>query len=414
LRRLKSVAVVGVVAATLASAAVVSGPVGAQAGAGRDKKTLYVIGAYETKGESAQAIPNFDDGAKFAVKDLQKKGWTVNYERIPASGTVAASQEQAFTAAAAKNPNAFIGLTSSNVFIPVGPKVAATDIPTFALASPSEGVKGGPSGGDNIFLVRPLNEQTYAKALEYICTDLKKQLKLKELKLGLNLVNTAFGTTVGSVVNREIGNYKGCTLATTQTNSAVATDLTQQALGFKNAGVDAILSANFPNPMGVLVNQLRQNGVTVPFVGGASLALAKDANSLQSLDNLWAVDDCVPELEKDAKAKKFVKAYEAEYGYKPNYASAQVYDAFHVLANAVEQVGTDPLKIIKKLAGTQYDGICDFTNDKNNVLAQSVTIYKFNTDGSKKLIETVPIDFVPNEELGTVTTAAAPTTTVAR
>jgi branched-chain amino acid transport system substrate-binding protein len=406
LRRLKTVAAVGAAAAVLASVAVATGPAGAQST--RGPKEIYIIGSYETRGESAQAIPNFDDGAKLATSDLNKAGYKVTYERIPASGTVAASQEQAFLAASAKNPDAWIGLTSSNVFIPVGPKVAATDIPSFALASPSEGVKTGPSGGDNIFLVRPLNEQTYSKALEFVCKDLKKQLGLKNMRVGLNTVATAFGTTVETVVKREIGRYKGCELGTIQTNSAVATDLTQQVLGFKNDNVDVILSANFPNPSGVLVNQLRQNGVMVPFVGGASLNIAKDSGSIQSLDNLWATDDCVPELEKDKQAKKFVKAYQAAYGYPPNYASAQVYDTFHVVAQAVEAVGHDYAKLNKKFAGTKYDGVCDFINDKNNVLAQSVTIYKYNPDGSKKLQKKVAIDFVPNEELVVATTA--PTT----
>ena len=64
---------------------------------------------------------------------------------------------------------------------------------------------------------------------------------------------------------------------------------------------------------------------------------------------------------------------------------------------------------MKALAGTNYDGVCDYQNDKNNVLAQSVTLYKYNSDGSKKLIKIIPIDFVPNEALATT---AAPTTTV--
>lgn len=416
MRRLKTAVVVGVAAATLASVAVAAGPAGAQGT--RGPKDILIIGAYETKGESSQAVPNFDDGAKLAVKDLEKQGYNVTYERIPASGTVAASQEQAFTQAAAKSPDAFIGLTSSNVFIPVGPKVAATDQPTFALASPSEGVKNGPSGGDNIFLVRPLNEQTYAKIFQFACTDLKKQLKLKEVKIALNLVNTAFGTTVGSVANREVPKYKGCEVVTTQTNSAVATDMTQQALAVKNSDANVIVSANFPNPSGVYINQLRQNGVTLPFLGGASANLAVDAGSVQSLDNIWNTDDCVPDLEKDKQAKKFTKAYVAEYGYPPNYASAQVYDTFHIVANAVGAVGHDFAKLNKKFAGTDYDGVCDYVNDKNNVLAQSVTIYKYKgaTDKTKVLVKKVPIEFVPNDELGVVTTtaAAAPTTTAAR
>ena len=388
----------------VAAALVAPGAASAQSGTSGGK-TLHIIGAYERQGESTLASNNFDDGARLAVKDLEKQGWTINYERIPSGGTNATQMEQAFLAAQAKNPDAFIGLTSSNTFIPVGPKVAATDLPTFATASPTEGVKTGPSGGDNIFLLRPLNEQTYEKAIDYAC----KTMKMK--KIGLTLVNTAFGPTVQNVIDRNIGKYPGCKVVTSQTNSATAVDMTQQALAFKDAGVDGIISANFPGPIGVLVNQLRQNGVNVPILGGATLNLAKEANSITSgLQDLVVVDDCVPDLDKTKQAKKFVKAYEDEFGYIPNYASAQVYDAVHMAANAVAKAGHDHAKINKALAGTQYDGVCDYTNDKNNVLAQSVTFYRYNDDGSKKFLKTYQLEFVPNEELGAATTVA-PTTT---
>ena len=418
MRKLKIAVVVGVALATMASVVVTLGPAGAQSSGGSGGKELYYIGGFDTKGESAIAQPQFDDGTKLAVKDLTKKGWTINYERIPTNGVNAASQEATFLQVQQKVPDGWTSLTSSGVFIPVGPKVAATDIPTFALSSPSEGVRNGPSGGDNIFILRPLNEATYSKILEFICTDLAKDLKLKDVKIALNLVTTSFGPTVDATVKREIPKYKNCSVVNTTTNSATATDLTQQALAIKDSGANVVMSANFPAPSGVLVNQLRQNGVTIPFVGGASLNLAVEANSIPALDNLWATDDCVPELEKDSKAKKFVKAYTKEYGYAPNYASVQSYEALNMLANAVDAVGHDAAKINKRLAGTNYDGVCDFINDKNNVLGQSVTVYKYkgSTDKTKVLEHRFDLDYIPNEELGVGTTAAAaaPTTTVAR
>ena len=364
-------------------------------------KTLYIIGGYETKGESSQAVPNYDDGAKLAVQDLTKKGWTVKYERSPASGTVASSQEQAFLAAQAKNPDFWIGLTSSNVFVPVGPKIAATDVPTFALAAPTEGVRSGPSGGDNIFLLRPLNEQTYSKIADYACGT----LKLK--KVGLNIVQTSFGSTAEQAINNTVKNYPKCKVVTTQTNSATATDLTQQVLAYKDAGVDGVITASFPNPTGVLINQMRQNGLTVPIVGGASVNLAKDSNALSTgVENLYVVDDCVPDLGTTKAEKQFTKLYESTYNYPPNYASGQVYDAFHMAANAIEKSGShDYAKLNKAMATTVYDGICDYKIDKNNVLANSVTLYKYNSDGSKKLIKVIPLDYVPSEELATTTTA---------
>ncbi len=405
--------VVAVAAATLASVGVVINPVDAQT---RGKKDLFVMGAYEIKGESPLGISNFDDGVKLAVKDLEKKGWTVQYERIPASATAAASQEQAWLQVQQKAPDAWLGMGSSGVFIPVGPKVAVTDQPTFGLSSPSEGVKTGPAGGDNIFVVRPLNEQVYSKLLEYICTDFKKQQKLKEVKIALNLVTTSFGPTVENTVNREIGDYKNCEVVNTTTNSFSATDMTQQVLSIKDSGANVILSANFPAPSGVLVSQLRQNGVNIPFVGGASLNLAVDANSIPNLTNVWASDDCVPELEKDKPSKQFVKAFTKEFGYSPNYAAAQAYDAVNITANVVASVGHDQKAINKALAATNdVDGVCDFKNDKNNVLGRSVTIYKYAgpADKTKVLVKKVDVDFVPNEELGAPTTTLPPTTTLA-
>jgi branched-chain amino acid transport system substrate-binding protein len=263
-------------------------------------------------------------------------------------------------------------------------------------------VKTGISGGDNIFLIRPLNEAVYAEIVKYACVD----LKLK--KLGLSAVSTALGATATQVARREAAKHKNCEIVSEQANSAVATDLTQQVLAFKNAGVDGIIAANFPNPTGVLINQARQNGVTVPILGNTSTNIVKDANALQSTSNLYVFDDCTPDLNKDKASKKFVKEYQAEYGYLPNYASAQLYDAVHMAAAAVEKAGHDPVKITKALAGTQYDGICDFANDKNNAMARSMTVFTYDASGGKKLLGRVPLAFVPNEELVIITTTTAP------
>ncbi len=404
LRRLKSAAIVGVALATLASVAVTAGSAGAQSE--RGPKDSYIIANIEIPGESTLAVPFFNDGALLGVETAKKAGRNIQYERIPAGAVNASLAEQAFLQSAAKNPDAIIALTSSNVFIPVGPKVVASGVPTIALASPSEGVKDGTSGGENIFLIRPLNEQTYSSLLEYMCTDLKKQLKLKEMKIALNTVQTAFGATVQEVVNREIGDYKGCSVVTTQTNSAVATDLTQQALAIKDSGANAILSANFPNPSGVLVNQLRQNGVTVPFVGGASLNIAVDSGSIQNLDNLWASDDCVPELEKDPKAKKFVKTFTAKYGYAPNYSSAQLHDIMQFVSETIKAQGHEPAAIIKGLSKVNYDGVCDFKTDDNHVMGTSVTVYKYKggTDKTKQLARQFQLQELTEEEIVLITT----------
>jgi hypothetical protein len=74
----------------------------------------------------------------------------------------------------------------------------------------------------------------------------------------------------------------------------------------------------------------------------------------------------------------------------------------------VDRAGHDHAKINKAMQSTQYDGVCeDYKIDKNNDLARSVTIFKYNPDGSKKLLKTYPLEYIPSAELA----ATAPTTT---
>jgi ABC-type branched-subunit amino acid transport system substrate-binding protein len=325
-------------------------------------------------------------------------------DRIPGSATSASAEEQAFLAAQAKNPDFWMGLGSSNVFVPIGSKVASSGIPTFAFSSPTEGVQGGPAGGANIYLMRPLNESVYARIADFACGT----LKLK--KLGLALVQTAFGPTAEQAVRRTIEDkYPNCKVVEVQSNSATATDTTQQVQAFKQAGVDGIISANFPAPMSVQVNQLRQNGMDVPYIGGSSLSLAKDAGSITTgTQNLYVADDCVPDLKLNAEAKKLVKLYEAKYDASPNYYAAQVWDAFHMAADAVEKAGAhEPAKINKAMQSTDYKGVCDYAADKNNALARAVYVYDYKADGSKKSLKTYELPFVPSDALATT---APPTT----
>jgi len=387
---------------SLTVAATVTGPAGAQNSA---KKTMYVISSFQIPGESSLAVPYPENAAQLAIADLQKDGWEVKYDRIPGSATSASAEEQAFLAAQAKSPDFWMGLGSSNVFIPIGAKVAASGIPTWAYSSPSEGVRDGVSGGDNIYMLRPLNEAVYARIADFACGT----LKLK--KLGLALVQTAFGPTAERAVRSEIEDkYPNCKVVAVQSNSAVATDTTQQVQAFKQAGVDGIISANFPAPMSVQVNQLRQNGMDIPYIGGSSLSIAKDSGAITTgTQNLYVADDCVPDLKLNAAAKRFTKAYQAKYNTLPNYQAAQVWDAFQMTADAIEKAGAhDNAKINKAMQSTDYKGICDYAADKNNAFARAVYVYDYKSDGSKKLLKTYQLPFIPSTELGT--TVPPPTT----
>ena len=84
MNKLKFVAIAGAAAVALAIGTIAAGPAAARArSAGSDNKTVHIIGNYEKVGESPLAVPQFEDAAQLAIKNLKKQGVTVEYERIP-------------------------------------------------------------------------------------------------------------------------------------------------------------------------------------------------------------------------------------------------------------------------------------------------------------------------------------------
>jgi len=99
LRKLKFIALISVVAASLITAGIVSGSAGARTRtAAANDKTVHIFGSYEKVGESPLAVPQFEDGAQLAIKDLKKKGITVEYDRIPGQSISVGPAQAAFLA----------------------------------------------------------------------------------------------------------------------------------------------------------------------------------------------------------------------------------------------------------------------------------------------------------------------------
>ncbi len=112
----------------------------------------------------------------------------------------------------------------------------------------------------------------------------------------------------------------------------------------------------------------------------------------------------------NAAAKKLTKAYEARFGATPNNQAAQVWDAFHMAAAAMDKAGDhNPATISRAMQSTNYAGICDYAAGDNNVLARSIYVYAYKDDGSKKLMKSYEVPFISSNALATT----APPTTLA-
>jgi branched-chain amino acid transport system substrate-binding protein len=142
-------------------------------------------------------------------------------------------------------------------------------------------------------------------------------------------------------------------------------DFTPVALAVKRSGADVMGSyATFETDLAIFAKQLRQLGVSIPWIGSASnisttaLKLAGPA-----LYGTFAVADF--NRDSSPAAKEFALKYEAAYKVTPDHFSAWAYDAVHVLALAINKAkSTDPAKIRQAILAIKgykgAEGIYDF------------------------------------------------------
>jgi hypothetical protein len=67
----------------------------------------------------------------------------------------------------------------------------------------------------------------------------------------------------------------------------------------------------------------------------------------------------------------------------------------------VRAVGHDPAELARWFASADHDGVCDFDADEHNVLATTMTVYRYEgiADPAKVRVARLPLVGVPYEAL---------------
>jgi len=123
-------------------------------------------------------------------------------------------------------------------------------------------------------------------------------------------------------------------------------DLTPVVLAIRQSGADIIGSyTTFENDTALLARQLKQFGVTAPWLGSMSVASTTARNLAgPALYGVYAVPDY--DASASPMAKKFYDEFGKAYGGKADDNSAWAYDAVTLAAYAMKQAGsTDPVKV---------------------------------------------------------------------
>ena len=130
-------------------------------------------------------------------------------------------------------------------------------------------------------------------------------------------------------------------------------DLTPVVLAVKSSGASTSASYfTFPNDQAIFARQLRQLGVTLPWVGSPTTVNAETVKlGGPALWGTYSVADYA--VDSSPEAKEFAKLYSAVSNVPPDNYSSWTYDAIGVLTAAINKAGsTDPDKIRAEILST--------------------------------------------------------------
>ena len=179
----------------------------------------------------------------------------------------------------------------------------------------------------------------------------------------------AFGTAGGKALTVALEKL-GAPPVLDQGYANQSQDFTPVVLAVKQSGADVLGTYfTFENDLGIFARQLRQLGVTIPWVGSpttVNVSAIKLAGP--TLYGTYGVADYAEESSEASKA--FGKAYREAYKTAPDIQSSWTYDAVTILSAAINKVGsTDPGKIrdailsIKKFPGAEGEYNFDQNGD---------------------------------------------------
>jgi branched-chain amino acid transport system substrate-binding protein len=191
--------------------------------------------------------------------------------------------------------------------------------------------------------------------------------------------NTGFGKAGKEQIAKLAPEY-GIQIVLDEVYDKAATDLSAEATKLKGSNAQAVLNWSIEPAQSILVKNIRQLGITIPIYqshGFGNLAYAKAAGTAAEgvifpLGHL-AVADALPAGNPQKPVLvAYRDAYQKRYGEEVSGFGGYAWDAFQLLAAAVEKVGLDRAKVRTALESTQgfvgQSGVFRFSPTDHNGL----------------------------------------------
>ncbi|WP_415977142.1 ABC transporter substrate-binding protein [Rhodococcus sp. 077-4] len=348
-----------------------------------DDAPASIVGLIEVKGDSNNALDDYNNGAQMAVDSVNSDGGVLGkpleYNRIPASVTDPQAARTAFLKAVDLEPSAIIGFPGGGSLEALTRDVDSAATPMIHISSDGKLARGAEAGSEWLFSINPDDSARASNAV-----DLAQTLGGK--RIGILATDETFGRVSTENSIAAISDA-GLELGTVRYVAPTVTDLTGAILDLRDS--DVILSWTFPNVLALQLNQMAQNGVDTPVIGGNSAPLVA-ANGLvdgPGLLPLHGVTPCAPNLGDSTVGREFAAEYKSLYGTVPTPSATQVYDSVRFLAASMEDAGTttDHDKIAESMRSIAWDGgacAAEYKADEAQFLGHQMVAEAFAGDGT--------------------------------
>jgi branched-chain amino acid transport system substrate-binding protein len=317
-------------------------------GGGGAQGSIKVGGGFALTGDESSLDLPAANGAKLAVKEINAAGGVLGRQiDFIVHDT---KYDMSVTAQVAKQfveqdkVIAVIGFTDTDSVLASGPTIQAAGLPFITAGATSPKIPS--QVGDMMFLACFGDNVQAAAGAEYSFKNFGKNAYLLWDK------GVEYTTLLGGYFKSRFTEMGG-TIVLEDSYDDKATDFSAQIAKVKALPQqpDFYYIAAMPYNVGPVVKQFRDAGLTGPIVGGDGydtpdiLSVAGDA-----ANGVWFSTHALMDSTGGTEGiKKFIAAYNKEYGHDPENAFAALgYDSVYLLVDAIKRAGSTDAQAIKK------------------------------------------------------------------
>lgn len=327
-----------------------------------------------------------ENGARMAIEDLNKAGVTIGGKKVklelvaeddaadPKQGAAVAQKLcDAKVAGVAGHLNSGTTIPASKIYNDCGIPMVTPSATNPNLTKP---------GYKTTFRLLA-NDNALGAGLANYAAD---TLKLK--KVAVIDDRTAYGQGVAAVF-KETAKKRGIQIVDEQFTTDKSVDFMSILTAIKAKAPDGVFFGGMDPQAGPMLRQMEQLGLTkVKYFGGDGICtndLIKQAAGAKTLENVICAEGGAS-LAKMPGGAEWKKRYDAKFPGQFQVYSPYVYDAVHVLVDAMKRAGSaDPKKYLPEIGKTHYKGVTTTVQFEANGELKNPAFTLYTYKGDKKL-----------------------------